>query len=675
MRKIIKSFVAAVCSILLMTPISIIAYAEEYASEKNGLDVIFVMDYSGSMKSNDSEHIAQAMVKAFIDTVHSADIRIGFVSYNDRILSSASPVPVETVIQRDRLKQLIDGIEYSGNTDIGLGLRYAEELIGQEKERKKAIILISDGESDLQGSETGRSLQNSEMDTDYVLDQCREQNIPIYTIAFGTYEGDVQSLSELSEQTGAQNYTVKTPENLIEILYGIFTTNMNYSIQEITTGIYSQGMQNIRVRLDGAYLDELDVLMISPQEIGNTMVLYGDQQIEPVNLNNYAVAKITEVDSHENELTIQTETLKDQELKMYLISYRDLVPVLSIAPSVEKNSPLSYKVYFKDKNNTIVSDDHFYDNFDCELNLNYDGTQVEGQQALPVAVHDGVIAGETVLTESGIYYISGRLDDSMGSYIFGPVAVESRNGKPMGGLPEQELFAIFSKEKKYELNEYFKDPNGDSLTYTLPESDGLCVTAEISDNVLSVKAIKSGSQALQIAVSDGEDELLYSWSVTVPPLWHTYWWAVLLLCGGIVAVVWKIFYKPKPELQQIVERKAGNRFAGRLDAYVTVQPEDVEEITPLTFPMYKIRDSRICLGSLMKEYPELSDHLGLEDIFLIADEERRMILYHSTCSTVMLGGSIVCRQLQYSMQFGDVIYITSPDGTYELELHYIAVIQ
>ena len=240
---------------------------------------------------------------------------------------------------------------------------------------------------------------------------------------------------------------MKTPENLIEILYGIFTTNMNYSIQEITTGIYSQGMQNIRVRLDGSYLDELDVLMISPQKIGNTMVLYGDRQIEPVNLNNYAVAKITDVDSHVNELTIQTETLKDQELKMYLISYRDLTPVLSVVPAVEKNSPLSYEVYFKDKNNTIISDENFYDNFDCELNLKYDGTQAERQQALPVVVRDGVIAGETVLTESGTYYINGRLDDSMGSCIFGPVAVESHNGKPVGGLPEQESFAIFSKEK------------------------------------------------------------------------------------------------------------------------------------------------------------------------------------------------------------------------------------
>lgn len=675
MQKIIKSFVAAICSIFLITPISIKAHAEEYASKKNGLDVIFVMDYSGSMKSNDPEQIAQAMVKAFIDTVHSADIRIGFVSYNDRILSSASPVEIQTAEQRESLKQLIDGVGYSGNTDIGLGLRYAKELIGQETERKKAIVLISDGETDLKGSGTGRSLQNSEIDIEYVRSQCMEHHIPIHTIAFGTYDGNTQALSELSKQTGAQNYEVKAPENLIEILYGIFTTNMNYSIQEITTGIYSQGMQNIRVRLDDAYLDELDVLLISPQAIGDTVVVYGNQQIEPVNLNNYAVAKITDVDGGIKELTIQTETLKDQELKMYLVSYRNLTPVLNVAKTVEKNAPLSYKIYFKDKHNTIVSDDKFYGNFDSELSLEHDDMQDVKQQTLHVDVRDGVMAGETVLAESGTYYIQGRLDDSMGSCIFGPVAVEVHNGGPAGGLPEQESFAVFGKEKQYVLDEYFKDPNGDTLTFTLPESDSPYVAAGISDGVLSVKAQKPGTQVLQLLVSDGEEEMLYAWNVTVPPLWRTYWWAVLLFCAAAVAALWKIFYKPKPELQQIAERKEGNHFAGKLDAYVTVQPENTEEIVPLTFPMYKIRDTRVCLGNLMKEYPELSDHLGLDHVYLIADEERKMVLYHSTCSTVMLGGSIVCRQLQYSMQFGDVLYITSSDGAYELELHYIAVIQ
>ena len=130
--------------------------AEEFASRKTGLDIVFVMDYSGSMKANDPGYIAKGMVKAFVDTVHSADIRIGFVAYNDRLLSSASVAPVYTNEERQELKELIDKDEYSGNTDIGMGLRYAYELIGQGEERDRAIVLISDGESDLTGSTTGR---------------------------------------------------------------------------------------------------------------------------------------------------------------------------------------------------------------------------------------------------------------------------------------------------------------------------------------------------------------------------------------------------------------------------------------------------------------------------------------------------------------------------------------
>ena len=68
------------------------------------------------------------MVKAFIDTVHSADIRIGFVAYNDRLLSTTSPISVGTNEERQVLRQLIDAHGYSGNTDIGLGLRECSRI-------------------------------------------------------------------------------------------------------------------------------------------------------------------------------------------------------------------------------------------------------------------------------------------------------------------------------------------------------------------------------------------------------------------------------------------------------------------------------------------------------------------------------------------------------------------
>lgn len=673
MKKYKKNYGFLIMALLFMLMFSFISEANERSSDKKGLDVIFVMDYSGSMKTNDPEQTAQGMVKAFIDTVHSADIRIGFVAYNDRLLSTTSPISVGTNEERQVLRQLIDAPGYSGNTDIGLGLRNAHELISQETNRKKAIVLISDGESDLKGSQTGRGLEQSLQDEEYVAQKCEEQGIPIYSIAFGTYDGNTANLESLSKRTQGQMYFVNEPSTLIEILYGIFADNMDYRIQQITDSIYAPGIQNIRFKLDDAYLDELDVLVISPQSIGPVRVLYGEQQVEAVNSKNYAVTKITDVRDDIEELTIQTETIENQKLQIYLVSYRNLTPVLDVESTIGKNLPLKYKVYFKDKTGAVISDEAFYKNFRCELRL-YDGEQRE-KESLACEIRDGIIVGETSFDKSGIYYMEGQLDDRMGSASFKPFKIEVNNRLPMGNLPETGILTSISKQTEYVLTEFFSDPDGDVLSYSLRDTSGGCVEAKISEGRLLVDPVKSGNQSLILWISDGEGVLEYSYHITVTPLWKVYWWIILLFGMIAAGILWKVFHKPKPVLDQITEEKKRNHFCGKLDVYCTGHPDTIEEIPPLSFQMHKVKDNKITLGNLMGDYPEISDALGLDSLHLIADEDRRMILYHTSHAVVMIGNSIVCRQIQYSVSFGDVIYITSQDGAYELEMHYITVIQ
>lgn len=352
-----RKILAFVISLAFWTIFPIAAKAEDFINQRDGIDVIFVMDYSGSMKTNDSQNIAKGMVKAFIDTVYSDDVRVGFVAYNDQILSSTSPVSINTYEDRNVLKNLVDEKNYSGNTDIGLGLRYACEQFNQENGRRKILVLISDGESDLDGSVTRRSLEISEDDLAFATEVCHKGNIPVYTIAFGEFDGSTQVLESISQRTGAKTYKVENPENLIEILYGIFKANMNYSIRKITDGIYVSGMQNIHVMLNEPYLEEMDLLMISPQAIGTSQVLYGEQVIEPVNLEKYAVAKITDIDNNATELVVQTETLRNQQLQVYLVSYRTLIPVIEVDTSTNKNHRLPFRVYFRNNDGTPVLDE------------------------------------------------------------------------------------------------------------------------------------------------------------------------------------------------------------------------------------------------------------------------------------------------------------------------------
>ena len=75
-------------------------YAEEIVPQKEQLEIIFVIDSSGSMKTNDPSGIGLDMVQAFIDTMQTQGIHIGYVAYNNEILSYSAPETIETAEKR-----------------------------------------------------------------------------------------------------------------------------------------------------------------------------------------------------------------------------------------------------------------------------------------------------------------------------------------------------------------------------------------------------------------------------------------------------------------------------------------------------------------------------------------------------------------------------------------------
>ena len=77
--------------------------------------------------------------------------------------------------------------------------------------RKKAVlVVISDGETDLPGR-TDRTETESEADLARCGEICAEENIPIYGVAFGQYEGSGDSLVDLAALTGGKTYKVTQP--------------------------------------------------------------------------------------------------------------------------------------------------------------------------------------------------------------------------------------------------------------------------------------------------------------------------------------------------------------------------------------------------------------------------------------------------------------------------------
>lgn len=663
------------CLLILYTIIPQAANAEEITSQKESFEIIFVIDGSGSMKANDSSKIALDMVQAFVDTLQAEEIRAGYVAYNDGIISYAEPESIKDAGKREELKGKISSIEYSGDTDIGLGVSYAYQLFSWEESTRRVMVLISDGETDL--PENGeRTVEQSNQELALCVRECRENQVQAYTVAFGQYQGNKEALEKIAKETGAESYSAQSPENLIEVLYGIFQDNLLYRIQQFSSGTYAGGDQEIRCVLDAPYLDEINILLLSSTgTVGDAVARYGETEITLTNLSHYAVGKIEagKIDNSIKELVVQAATTQEQDLQTYVISYRGLTPVLEIEPKAKRNQELGYKVCFKDRNGNLLADRAFYEKFSWELACEGPDAGGENIKIAEVKALDDGLSGNIRFSASGTYRLNGTLSDEFGDYKFQAQA-EVENTVPSGSIPE-EKYTVLERERIICLDDYFTDEDGDKLSYTLPEGQTEGVGISLEGNLLTLMPRENGNHLIMIQVNDGEDVIQYVYRMEVIPLWKAYWWAVMLALSALAVILWLLTHKPKPELERLAEEKKQNRFCGKLDAYFALQPQDEEEIPPLSFQMNKIKDSRISLGDLFGLYPEQAEALQLQKIFLIADENRNMILYHTSMAGVMVGNGIACKQIQYRISFGDIIYITSPDGRYDLEIHYIAVLQ
>ena len=223
---------------------------------KEDLNIVFVVDHSGSMNQQDSQRMIEPILEIFVDTMHEENIRVGYVAYNDTIIAREAPISLQQKSQRDALKQTMSNTDNNGETDIGLGLQEAYHLM-EGYDGRKMIVLISDGETDLALSNTGRTESDSEQDIEEIVQLCRAEGTPIITIAFGgEYDGEETELASISGRTGGESYKAQAAEELVTILYDLFHTNFSYSVREVSTSVYDEGVQKINCGTDGIPYDE-----------------------------------------------------------------------------------------------------------------------------------------------------------------------------------------------------------------------------------------------------------------------------------------------------------------------------------------------------------------------------------------------------------------------------------
>ena len=172
-----------------------------------GLDLLLVLDNSGSMKQNDPQFLTRAVVAEFVNSKKlPADARVGVVMFADNASMTMALTPLADA--RNELQASLEKLDYSGKlTDTAAAVERAlYELKHQGRaDSDKAIVLMTDGIID-----TGNPAKDAEryrwITTD-LADSAASAGTRIYGIAF-TEKADFQLIQSLGEITGGDYFRI-----------------------------------------------------------------------------------------------------------------------------------------------------------------------------------------------------------------------------------------------------------------------------------------------------------------------------------------------------------------------------------------------------------------------------------------------------------------------------------
>ncbi len=285
---------------LMAFPVS----AEDDETSENGsmnLDVVFALDASGSMVYSDPNRIALDAFSLFVDLCDDT-CAVGYDVYTNTLMDSDEIKSIKDSESLEHMKNKIKSISYdsNGDTDIALGLTQAKKMFdtGENNDyRKRAIILLSDGNTDL--PKGPRTVEQSKREMEMTLRDLSEQNIQVYSIGLNSDGSlDKQELENISQTTGGRSYEIDGSEKLTNIISDIFSniSDMNGIDREIKDGSVDIEIKDssvfyvnviIRTKLS---VEELNPMLILPS--GEPVSLVDDEKVKITSTKSYVLIKI-----------------------------------------------------------------------------------------------------------------------------------------------------------------------------------------------------------------------------------------------------------------------------------------------------------------------------------------------------------------------------------------------
>ena len=581
-------------------------------SSKSGsdlaLDVVFVIDYSGSMKDSDPEGLAKEASKLFVDMCDAGQARVGYVLFGTKVDNEYNLTKIDSSASREAFRKSLGSIVYpvSNGTDIARGLTRAKDMLVKNasttETRYPMIVFLGDGVPS--SFEAGRTEQQHNDELEQTLKDLAAHDIPVYAIGLDKSGAtDFSVLENIADRTDgnddkAENFwevdsADELPHILSEILakqlrteVGIETLTCNGEVQsvpvQIPTGTY---LANITIFAPNWGKENRESIRLTSPE-GYKIGWDDEDMVKRDSSSSYETIQLKNPSA--GEWTLSFVGKENDKITMQFLNFSDIKIDLRADKTIITNGG---SINFEAFCSTLIAGETnatIFDGADGVLTVKNLTTGAESQ--VDLALVNDLMSTAVQFTQPGTYEISAEITGKDKSFnAMTNTMTVTVNPYPLQSLSSgaETTYTLFSPFLGIRIKNNASIPMSDIISWD--PSETLNVTPEPGGwedkcsfdydqaaGTVKVTANKSGNSVIKLKISTTGQELDYTINIKTIPGWLP----VLIIIAAIALIVAIIIL--------IIKIKAP-RINGLLKISVMLPPE----LASMTPPEYEIDLSTI----------------------------------------------------------------------------------
>lgn len=563
-KRIMAAFLSTIllASSFIMMPVS--TYAETGAASANRMNVVFVMDESGSMNSTDKEKFRYEALEMFFGISSERGNYIGAVAFNDGIVLKEDLKEITGKEEKLAISDKIKGVGSAGDTNIGLALDTAVDMLTEKRnpDLDNVIIILSDGNTDLSEvikdkTELEKAMAESEAKKQMAIDKAKTANITIHAVCLNSNgAADKNELQKVSDATGGTCVEVTNAQDLKDVFATFY--ELIYSIETIklTDGqVGGDGSLEVPFDIPETGIDEANLIIngagvqtVSLTSPSGAVIEGQDLSGMELSSRTFDILKLASPEAGSWKLVLKSKAGTNVSVDMIYNSDLEVSLSKKSDAAVRVGNPVSINCLIKDKGQEI-KDASVYKESPVKLTIKNVATGDE--QVVDMEPSDNgcvyTFTPETMddfemtaLVEmDGLKKTSDTLTVSVGNTA--PTAEDYSATKFI--LPGSKAAVI-------DLSSQAKDAEDSELVYTITGGSLQGDNVTLDGDKLTINYTKSGSGTVEIQAADTKGETV-SFTVSIKCMNLTMVIIIVLLVliiGGAITffVRYSLMNGPKP---------------------------------------------------------------------------------------------------------------------------------